>query len=68
MENLEEPAWYKGEAVNIIVNEEIMEDTDCSHEWKVTVDENNFPEDVMCRKCKEVVIMVDMEDEQTEPF
>lgn len=49
--------------MQIIVNEEMMEDEDCIHEWKVTTDENNFPEDVMCSKCKEVVIMVDMAGE-----
>ena len=48
--------------MKIIVNEGIVEDTDCRHEWQVTVDENNFPEDVMCDKCKEVVIMVNMVD------
>ena len=31
----------------------------CFHYWIVTTDDNNFPEDVMCSKCKEVAIMVD---------
>ena len=30
----------------------------CIHKWIVTVDEDNCPEDVMCSKCKEVIIMV----------
>lgn len=38
-----------------------MSEETCKHEWIVTVDNDNFPEDVMCRKCKEVVIMVDRE-------
>jgi len=36
----------------------------CEHEWIVTVDDDNFPEDVMCKHCCEVVIMVD----KTEPI
>ncbi len=36
----------------------------CKHEWIVTVDEDNFPEDVMCSRCGEVVIMVVQESEE----
>ena len=52
--------------MQIIVNEEMMGDTDCIHEWVVTTDENNFPEDVMCSKCKEAVIVIDQEYEEDE--
>jgi len=33
----------------------------CHHEWIVTVDKTNFPQDIMCSKCKEVVILVEKE-------
>ncbi len=38
-----------------------MGQDECVHKWIVTTDDNNFPEDVMCSKCQEVVIMVDKE-------
>ena len=49
--------------MEILVNEEMMEDEGCYHQWVVTTDDNNFPEDIMCSECKEVVIMVNMEEE-----
>ena len=35
-----------------------MEKIDCKHKWIVTVDEDNYPEDIMCSECKEVVLML----------
>lgn len=40
-----------------------MNDKTCEHNWIVTVDDDNFPEDIMCSKCRKVVIMVVREEE-----
>lgn len=39
-----------------------MATQECKHDWIVTTTEDNLPEDVMCEKCKAVVIMVDHEE------
>ncbi len=38
----------------------------CYHDWIVTTDDDNNPEDVMCDRCKEVIVLFDNEAETIE--
>ncbi len=35
-----------------------MDNDECKHDWIVTVDNDNYLEDIICSKCKEVVVML----------
>jgi len=37
---------------------------ECIHNWIVTTDDDNRPEDIMCSKCKEVTIFIKYDEDE----